>query len=89
MKKSWQVKVLLVFLLAFILSNLESFILKVVEFIVRIPLNFNGMMTNMLGQDGWSRLVIITSNPIFLIISTLITSIFVIGVIRGFESLKK
>ena len=88
MKKSWQVKVLLFFLAIFILSNLEAFVLKVIEFIVRIPLNFSASMTNVLGADIWSNLVVTTSNPIFLIITGLILTIFTIGIIRGIDSIK-
>lgn len=89
MKKSWQIKVLLFFLIVFILSNLESFLLKVLEFIVRIPLNFNAFMSKVLGADGWSSTVIITSSPLFLIAVFLILSIIIIGFMRVMDSFKK
>lgn len=89
MKKSWQVKVLLFFLVVFILSNLEAFVLKVIEFLVRIPLNFNASMANILGADIWSNIVVVTSNPIFLVTTSLILIIFAIGIIRGIDSIKK
>lgn len=88
MKKSWQIKVLLFLLGLFILTNLESFILNTIEFIVRLPLNFNSLMTNIAGVDIWSRIVVTTSNPVLLIITGLILCIITIGLIRSFESLK-
>lgn len=89
MKKSWQVKVLLFFLALFILTNINSFFLKIVEFIVRLPLNFNSFMTNLIGVDGWSKIVVATSNPISLFFIGLILCIITIGLSRSFESFKR
>lgn len=89
MRKSWQIKVLLVLLGLFILNNIESFFLKIVESIVRIPLNFNSLMSNVVGVDMWSRIVVSTSNPILLIIAGLIMCIILIGLIRSIEAIRK
>ena len=89
MRKSWQIKVLLVLLGLFILNNIESFFFKVIESIVRIPLNFNSLMSNVVGVDIWSRIVVTTSNPILLIIVGLIMCIILIGLIRSIEAIRK
>ena len=88
MKRSWQVKVLLFFLGLFIITNLKSFFLNVVEFVVRIPLNFNSLMTNVIGVDAWSRIIVTTSSPILLIITGLILCTILIGLIRSIESIR-
>lgn len=85
MKKSWQVKVLLFFLTLFILTNINSFFLKILEFIIRLPLNFNSLMTNLIGVDGWSRIIVITSNPVSLFFIGLILCMITIGLSRSFE----
>ena len=89
MLKNWKIKTLLFFLLLFILNNLERFIIGVVEFIVRIPLNLNSFMTNTIGMNAWSKIIHITSNPILLLITGLILSIISIGFIRSIDSLRK
>lgn len=89
MFKNWKIKTLLFFLVLFILNNLENFIIGTVEFIVRIPLNLNSFMTNVVGTEVWSRIIHVTSNPILLIISGLLLSIIVIGVVRSLDFLKK
>ena len=48
--------------------NIENFIIGFIEFIVRIPLNFNSFMSNVAGTNAWSKIIHITSNPILLII---------------------
>lgn len=89
MKKSWQIKTLLFFLILFLLANIETFILRTIEFIVRIPLNFNSFMANLVGKDIWSNIVITTSNPLLLTITGLILCIIVIGLIRSIDTLRK
>lgn len=89
MFKNWKIKTLLFFLVLFILNNLENFIIGTIEFIVRIPLNLNSFMTNVVGTEGWSKIIYVTSNPILLIISGLLLSIIVIGIVRSLDSLKK
>ena len=88
MLKNWKIKTLLFFLVLFILNNLENFIIRVIEFIVRIPLNLNSFMTNVAGTEAWSRIIRITSNPILLVISGLLLSIIAVGIIRSLDSLK-
>lgn len=89
MIKNWKIKTLLFFLLLFILSNLENFIIGIIEFIVRIPLNFNSFITNIAGTNSWSKIIHITSNPILLLITGLILSLISIGIIRSFDSFRK
>lgn len=89
MRKSWQIKTLLFFLVLFILSNIEAFIINTIEFIVRIPLNFNSFMINVVGTENWSKIIVFTSNPALLIFATIFLCIIAIGIIRSFESLKK
>lgn len=88
MKKSWQVKVLLFFLTLFILTNIQSFFLNIVEFLVRLPLNFNSFMANVIGVDGWSKIIVATSSPISLLFIGLLLCIITIGTIRSLDSLK-
>ena len=88
MLKNWKIKTLLFFLILFILNNIESFIIGVIEFIVRIPLNLNSFMTNVAGSNAWSKIIHITSNPILLIISGILFSIIAIGIVRSIDSLK-
>lgn len=89
MKKNWQTKTLIFFLIIFIVANIESFILKIIEFIVRLPLNINSMMINFLGKDSWSRLIATTSSPTFLILLGLFLCVTCIGATRSFEKIKK
>lgn len=88
MKHSWQTKVLLFFLGIFVLTNLESFLLKIIEFIVRIPLNLNSLMSNLIGVDMWSKLIITTSSPFFLVPFGLLLLIIAIVIIRSIDSIK-
>ena len=88
MKHSWQTKVLLFFISVFVITNLESFLLNVVEFIVRIPLNLNSSMSNILGIDMWSKIITTTSSPFFLIPFGLLIIIVVIATIRSFDSIR-
>ena len=89
MIKNWKIKTLLFFLLLFILNNLENFIIGVIEFIVRIPLNFNSFMTNVAGTNAWSKIIHVTSNPILLLVTGLSLSLISIGIIRSLDSFKK
>lgn len=89
MKKNWQLKVLLSFLIIFILFNLETFLLKTVEFIVRIPLNIHSVMSNTFGEDFWGKIVIISGKPSVLITVCLISIILSVGTIRLININKK
>lgn len=85
MKKNWQIKLLSFFLLIFITSNLNSVLLKIVEMFIRFPLDVNSSMSNLLGVGVWSRIIVTSSNPLFLIIiGCLLCSISII-IIRSLK----
>lgn len=89
MRRSWQLKVLFFFLLIFVIFNIESFLLKTIEFIVRIPLNTHSFMSNVFGVDFWSKIVLTSGNPVLLLSICIFTIIFIVGTIRVIENVKK
>lgn len=86
---NWQIKVLIFFLVGWILLNAEKTFFKVLDFLVTIPMNMHAFAGKVLGFENWSRVVTVINSPIFLGVTAIFIIAILIKIIHLFDSLKE